>query len=201
MGEQGLQQAYAQFMEEMQGQQQAQAMQMAKHGAKLNYIKSLRGQCPDGYEVSYFKKGGQLCKTCTKKQVTMEEGGAMPSDPVEAFKCGRKMKKKKCEAGAPIEMDKCGGKTKKKKAACGVKMDKCGDKMKKYMNPAGPLPKLGIDGGENARRAIESLRPRNTGPNTPLDTPPGQFPAGRPGSEIWKGRAEWQQMPEGTEPI
>lgn len=90
MGEEGLQQAYTQFMSVMQGQQQAQAMQMARHGAKLNYIKSLRGQCPDGYEVSYFKKGGQLCKTCIKKQVTMEEGGTMPSDPVEAFKNSHK---------------------------------------------------------------------------------------------------------------
>lgn len=117
LGEDGLKQVYAQFMQEVQGQ-----VQSAKNGAKLNYLRELKGQCPDGYELQYFKKGGQLCTQCVQKQQKMEQGGEMPSDPVEAFKCGRKVNKKKCEAGAPIEMDKCGGKPKKKKACGGVKM-------------------------------------------------------------------------------
>ena len=54
MGEEGLQQAYAQFMQQMQ----QQSVRAAKFGAKLNYIKQLRGQCPDGYEVAYFRYGG-----------------------------------------------------------------------------------------------------------------------------------------------
>lgn len=110
MGEEGLKQAYAEFMQQMQQQQ----VRSAKFGAKLNYIKQLRGQCPDGYEVKYFKNGGGItekkCVACQKGQEIPE-----PTNPVEAFKCGRKTKKK--ENGGSVEMDKCGGKTKKK--ACG----------------------------------------------------------------------------------
>lgn len=47
--------------------QQVQGAQSAKHGAKLSYIKSLKSGCPEGYEVSYNKKGGRLCKECVKK--------------------------------------------------------------------------------------------------------------------------------------
>lgn len=158
LGEEGLKQAYAEFMQIIQQQQ----VQAAKFGAKLNYIKSLRGQCPEGYEISYYKVGGTLCKKCMKKQVEMEEGGQMPSGPIDQFKCGRKMKKKKAQGGT-VDFDKCGGKTKKKKpkkeeggelnstrnpkmfskmalAKCGAKlkkackdmqMDKCGKKLKK----------------------------------------------------------------------
>lgn len=102
MGEEGLQQAYAEFMQFMQQQQ----IRAAKFGAKLNYIKQLRGQCPDGYEVVYFKDGGEIkkgCKACQKAQEIKE-----PSNPIDAFKCGRKMKKK--ENGGSVEKKKEGGK-------------------------------------------------------------------------------------------
>lgn len=151
LGEDGLKQAYQEFIQTMQ-QQQAQK---AQFGAKLNYIKSLRGQCPEGYEVEYFKSGGNLCKKCMKKQV-MQDGGNVTKDPIDEFKCGRKMKKK--AEGGDINYDKCGGKTKKKSkkqeggtfdpktyskatlAKCGAKlkdaakkvdMSKCGSKIKK----------------------------------------------------------------------
>lgn len=125
LGEEGLKQAYNEFITMMQQQQ----VRAAKFGAKLNYIKQLRGQCPDGYETQYFKRGGSICKECVKKQQEVE---FIPSDPVEAFKCGRKMtKKKKCENGSPIEMDKCGSKMKKKACGGSVEKDKCGNKMKK----------------------------------------------------------------------
>lgn len=128
LGEEGLKQAYAEFMQLIQQQQ----VQAAKFGAKINYIKKLRGQCPDGYELQYYKSGGQLCKKCMKKQV-MQEGGNVPQDPIDQFKCGRKMKKKKCEAGGTVDMDKCGAKMKKKKCENGgfIPFDKCGKKMKK----------------------------------------------------------------------
>ena len=64
MGQEGIQQAYQQFMQEIQ-QQQAQK---AKFGAKLNYIKGLNGQCPEGTEMQYFKEGGNICKKCVAKQ-------------------------------------------------------------------------------------------------------------------------------------
>lgn len=110
LGEEGLKQAYAEFMQMMQQQQ----VQAAKFGAKLNYIKSLRGQCPEGYEISYYKVGGTLCKKCMKKQQEMKDGGQVPNNPIDEFKCGRKMKKKKAQGGA-VDFEKCGGKTKKTK--------------------------------------------------------------------------------------
>lgn len=42
---------------------------MAKFGAKLNYIRYLKGKCPQGYETQYFKKGGKVCKSCVKKDM------------------------------------------------------------------------------------------------------------------------------------
>ena len=125
MGQEGLQQAYQQFMQEIQ-QQQAQK---AKFGAKLNYIKGLNGQCPEGTEMQYFKEGGNICKKCVAKQ----KNGDKEQDPVEQFKCGRKMKKKKCEAGGTVSIDKCGAKIKKKKCENGgfISFNKCGNKIKK----------------------------------------------------------------------
>ena len=127
LGEDGLKKAYAEFMQMMQQQQ----VQAAKFGAKLNYIRSLRGQCPDGYELQYYKSGRQLCKKCIRKQM-MQEGGDVPQNPVDQFKCGRKIKKKKCETGGMINMDKCGAKMKKKKCEDGgfIPFNKCGKKMK-----------------------------------------------------------------------
>lgn len=94
LGEDGVKQAYAEFIQ-MLKQRQVQA---AKFGAKIEYIKGLRGLCPEGYNLQYYKKGGRLCKTCIKKQ----QGGDMPTNPIDAFKCGRKMRKKKCENGGNI---------------------------------------------------------------------------------------------------
>ena len=134
LGEEGLKQAYAEFMQLIQQQQ----VQAAKFGAKINYIKKLRGQCPDGYELQYYKSGGQLCKKCMKKQV-IQEGGNVPQDPIDQFKCGRKMKKKKCEAGGTVDIDKCGAKMKKKKCENGgfIPFDKCGKKLKKKQEGGG----------------------------------------------------------------
>lgn len=62
-------------------------VQSARWGAKLNYIKSLRGVCPDGYELRYFKKGGKLCKKCVakaKKQAKVKK--QVKGDTVDDFK-------------------------------------------------------------------------------------------------------------------
>ncbi len=128
LGEDGLKQAYAQFMQEMQQQQ----IQAAKFGAKLNYIRKLNGQCPEGMEMYYYKQGGRLCRKCIQAKQNEEEI-EYPSNPIDAFKCGRKMKKKKCEIGGTVDMDKCGAKIKKKKCENGglISFDKCGNKMKK----------------------------------------------------------------------
>lgn len=128
LGEDGLKQAYAQFMQEMQQQQ----VQAAKFGAKLNYIRKLNGQCPEGMEMYYYKQGGRLCRKCMQVKQNEEEI-EYPSNPIDAFKCGRKIKKKKCEIGGTVDMDKCGAKIKKKKCEDGgtVNIDKCGAKIKK----------------------------------------------------------------------
>lgn len=105
-------------------QQLSGGTQVARLGAKLNYIKQIKGDCPEGEELVYFKKGGRFCKACRKKQ----EGGNV--DEIANFKkqreekkCGGKMK----ECGGKMENNKCGGKM---KDACGGKMEqKCGGKM------------------------------------------------------------------------
>lgn len=105
--QQGDQQAQqiAQMIQAVAQQMQQQQAQMAKKGAKINYLKRLNGQCPEGFEMSYYKVGGTLCKKCVqKKEQKMEKGGEVPSNPVEAFKCGRKTKKKAC--GGSVKKDK-----------------------------------------------------------------------------------------------
>jgi len=45
---------------------------------KLNFIKSLKHQCPEGEELYYYKKGGMVECGCKGKRM-MEEGGTTPS--------------------------------------------------------------------------------------------------------------------------
>ena len=77
---QALEQALGQFMQEMQQQTQS-----ARHGAKLQYIKSLKHQCAEDEEVVYFKRGGSVDCGCKKK---MEEGGPVEKkdNPINRFK-------------------------------------------------------------------------------------------------------------------
>lgn len=119
LGEEGIRQEYAQFMQMIQQQQVASR----KFGGMLNYIGKLRGICPEGQEMQFFKKGGQVCKKCVQK-IKMQDGGTTPQNAVEEFKCGRKMKRK-AACGTKLPKDKCGNK---------VEMDKCGKKMKKGEN-------------------------------------------------------------------
>lgn len=121
---------------------------MAQKGAKLSYIHRLATGCPPGMEMTYFKKGGRLCKACIEKAKKAKEG-ALSEAPkrskygfggfFEYFKCGGKPKKPKCgtkaKCGAELEkcggktpMDKCGGKTPMTKCGGKAPMDKCGGK-------------------------------------------------------------------------
>ena len=123
--EQALEQALTQFLQEMQGAQKARL------GAKLNYLRSIKGSCPEGQELVYFREGGRVCKKCIQKNAYSSKGMAA----VKAFKdkCGSKMKKKSCkEFGGEIQSDKCGSKMKKSKKEFGgnIEFDKCGSKMK-----------------------------------------------------------------------
>lgn len=112
LSEDDLKEYYKQF-KTMEGNQ----ISFAKLGAKLNYIQSLRGTCPEGYEVEKFMAGG--CVKCRKK-------AAEGTKVVDIFKdkCGGKAKKritKKKNMGGTVSnawsvpKDKCGNKMKKKK--------------------------------------------------------------------------------------
>lgn len=75
---------------------------MNRKGSKLNYIKQLKGICPEGYEVEYYKNGGDLCTKCKKKKITDVDGtlGYKPlagkgTKLVQEFKSGKKCKGKK----------------------------------------------------------------------------------------------------------
>lgn len=110
-GDQQAMQAVQVLQQVMQGQQQQQA-QMAEKGAKLTYIKSLRGICPEGEELTYMKKGGVMCPVCKKKAQAKEK-----VNKKEYFK----KSSKKGEDGMKAPLAKCG---KKVMAKCGCKTKK-----------------------------------------------------------------------------
>lgn len=91
LSENELKEFYKQY-KAMEGNQ----ISMAKLGAKLNYVQTLRGECPEGYEVEKYMAGG--CVKCKKKA----EGAKV----VDIFKdkCGGKAKKrvKKDQKGAVV---------------------------------------------------------------------------------------------------
>ena len=70
---------------------QQKLVQSAAHGAKLQYIKSLKHKCADDEELYYYKKGGSVGCGCRKK----EDGGEVTKaskgcSAVEKFKAIRK---------------------------------------------------------------------------------------------------------------
>lgn len=114
LGQEGLKQEFEKFEELMiQGTEQVPA---AAKGAKLNYIKSLRGKCPEGFEMQYFKKGGVMCSQCIKKA----EAQKAPKKAEKGTKVVQNFKN-------DLAKEKCGGKVKmktKKKEQGGTMPDK-----------------------------------------------------------------------------
>ena len=84
LGEEGIRAKYQEFMQKMQGGV------MAKLGTKLDYIKKLKGICPEGYELTYFKVGGRICKSCQKKHHTELAQEGKKLNAVEQFKKKKK---------------------------------------------------------------------------------------------------------------
>lgn len=131
---------------------------MAQKGAKIAYIHRLSTGCPEGTELKYFKRGGQLCKACVKKAKKAKEGESLDSiiaknkrrypgitDDQAAGRApirkngkdyylggdgvlSEAPKKDKYGFGGFFEYFKCGGKSKKSK--CGTKA-KCGAELAK----------------------------------------------------------------------
>ena len=87
LGKEGLQAKYQEFMQRMQGGVKA------KLGAKLDYIRKIKGLCAEDEELVYMKKGGRMCPVCEKKKKAMKAEEGEKLDAVKEFKCGRKIKK------------------------------------------------------------------------------------------------------------
>ena len=103
LGEDGLKEAYKRY----QTYKKKQA-QKAAHGAKLQYLKSLKNKCAEDEELVYYKKGGNIDCGCVKKAQNGEKI-TKPTNVVEAFKCGQKIKKNQQGKKFPlIETDKNG---------------------------------------------------------------------------------------------
>lgn len=142
---------------------------MAQKGAKLSYIHRLATGCPPGMEMTYFKKGGRLCKACIEKAKKAKEGASLDNiiaknkerypgitnDQAAGRAPIRKNgkdyylggdgvlseapKRSKYGFGGFFEYFKCGGKPKKPK--CGTKA-KCGAELKKCGGKT-PMDKCG----------------------------------------------------------
>ena len=64
--------------------------QKAAHGTKLTYFKSLKNQCAEDEEVTYFKKGGSVRCGCKKKEDGGEITKAQNGSAVDKFKNRKK---------------------------------------------------------------------------------------------------------------
>lgn len=96
--QQGDQQAIQLFQIIQKVAQQLQGTKQAKHGTKLEYIRSLKSICNEDEELVYMKKGGKVCPVCQKKKVQKEKcGGA-----VSQFKS----KRKKMQTGGQVPKQK-----------------------------------------------------------------------------------------------
>ena len=142
---------------------------MAQKGAKLSYIHRLATGCPPGMEITYFKRGGQICKACIEKAKKAKEGASLDNIIAKNKKrypgitndqaAGRAPirkngkdyylggdgvlseapKRSKYGFGGFFEYFKCGGKPKKPK--CGTKA-KCGAELEKCGGKT-PMDKCG----------------------------------------------------------
>jgi hypothetical protein len=86
-----------------QMQQSAQPTQpvTARLGAKLNYIRTIKGECPEGQKLIYFKEGGRVCKKCVEAA-----GGAKVKDGKKEI---ADFKKKKACGGTKVSKNQMGG--------------------------------------------------------------------------------------------
>ena len=67
--------------------------QTAKLGTKLNYIKRLKGACPEGEELQYYKEGGMIKAKCRCKTLKASGGDTLTvkkQNPVQEFKSKKK---------------------------------------------------------------------------------------------------------------
>ena len=108
---QALEQAMGQFFAEIKskkGQKQKQQQTVtARLGTKLNYVRKLKGDCPEDQTLVYFKEGGRVCKKCIAKG---QEGVQTGKDVIETFKAKKGDKVKAC-GGSKMKFQKGGKKS------------------------------------------------------------------------------------------
>lgn len=92
--QQGDQQALqiAQIIQKVIETMKQQSGVKAKLGAKLDYIRKIKGLCPEGTEKVYLRDGGCMCK-----KPKSEKGGEMPKkmNEIQKFKAAKGCKTKK----------------------------------------------------------------------------------------------------------
>ena len=163
-----------QSFDQLYNQQMENNTIMARLGSKLNYIQKLNNKCPEGYEIEYYRAGGELCSRCRQGAIPMaakKNGGVAKDIKAEIAKCGCKAKKKKAENGTVL--DKCGGKAKKKKMQDGGKSNydtkKVAENIKKHLN--GGLIQKYRGGGEAALPYTFDYKPYGFDYNTSVFNP------------------------------
>ena len=97
-------------VKEMQASTQSQNPVAAKFGAKLNYIRTLKGNAPEGMTVEYYKEGGRVQKKFVKKGAAGEKDGKKVISDFKKKACGGIKFKQR---GGEVPEEKCGGKAKK----------------------------------------------------------------------------------------
>lgn len=163
-------QQIVQLMQEV-AQEVAQEMQqesldtrIAKFGAKLNYLRQLKGKCPMGYEMQYYKKGGRVCNTCVKKQAMGDKVVSPKENVIDEFKakCGKKIKKcaKKCQQGAEFTNFKaeCGKKIKKCTKKCQQGAEFTNDNITNFKAKCGKKIKKGAEGMASAKSTCKKCQ-------------------------------------------
>ena len=164
-----------QSFDQLYNQQMENNTIMARLGSKLNYIQKLNNKCPEGYEIEYYRAGGNICTRCKQKgaipMAAKKNGGVAKDIKAEIAKCGCKAKKKKAENGTVL--DKCGGKAKKKKMQDGGKSNydtkKVAENIKKHLN--GGLIQKYRGGGEAALPYTFDYKPYGFDYNTSVFNP------------------------------
>jgi hypothetical protein len=76
---------------------------MAKHGAKLQFIKGLKHQCPEGEHLEYYAKGGAIGCGCVKNQ---KGGKAEPKkSALEQYKESKRTKAEQAKIDSLSQAD------------------------------------------------------------------------------------------------
>ena len=174
------QQLFVTFMKEKHPEEYKAAMenqqkqaQKALHGAKLQYIRSLKHQCAEDEELYYYKKGGSVGCGCKKKEAGGEikkaesgwranfekrdsvqtksdptEGGKKIYDPnTKKYRPVTEEDKKKWKKNLNDARKGKGEGTPERKCGGKVKKNECGSKIKKNCSGAVIKFKMHRQGG------------------------------------------------------